>query len=33
MIALVTKEKAPNMAEALLTAGAKRAIITTIQPK
>ena len=33
MIALVLKEKAPAVAEALLTAGAKRAIVTTIQPK
>ena len=33
MIALVSKEKAPALAEALLSAGAKRAIITTIQPK
>lgn len=33
MIALVSKEKAPALAEALLSAGAKRAIVTTIQPK
>jgi mevalonate kinase len=33
MIALVRKENAPALAEALLSAGAKRAIITTIQPK
>ncbi len=33
MIALVSREKAPALAEALLSAGAKRAIITTIQPK
>ena len=33
MIALVRKENAPAMAEALLSAGAKRAIITTVQSK
>ena len=33
MIALVRKENAPAVAEALLSAGAKRAIITTIQSK
>jgi mevalonate kinase len=33
MIALVSREKAPALAEALLSAGAKRAIVTTIQPK
>jgi mevalonate kinase len=33
MIALVRKENAPAVAEALLTAGAKRTIVTTIQPK
>ena len=33
MIALVLKEKAPGLAEALLSAGAKRTIVTTIQPK
>jgi mevalonate kinase len=33
MIALVLKENAPVLAEALLAAGAKRAIITTVQPK
>ena len=33
MIALVSREKAPVLAEALLSAGAKRAIVTTIQPK
>ena len=32
MIALVLKEKAPALAEALLGAGAIRAIVTTIQP-
>jgi mevalonate kinase len=32
MIALVQKERAPAVAETLLSAGAKRAIITTIQP-
>jgi mevalonate kinase len=33
MIALVPREKAPALAEALLSAGAKRAIVSTIQPK
>jgi mevalonate kinase len=33
MIALVSKENAPALAEALLAAGAKRAIISTIQSK
>ena len=33
MIALVHKENAPTLAEALLSAGAKRTIVTTIQPK
>ncbi len=33
MIALVHKEKAPAVAEALLSAGAKRTIVTTIQLK
>ncbi len=33
MIALVHKEHAPAVAEALLSAGAKRAIVTTVQPK
>jgi mevalonate kinase len=33
MIALVSSEKAPALAEALLSAGAKRTIVTTIQPK
>jgi mevalonate kinase len=33
MIALVHKENAPAVAEALLAAGAKRTIITTVQPK
>jgi mevalonate kinase len=33
MIALVQKENAPGVAEALLSAGAKRTIITTVQPK
>jgi mevalonate kinase len=32
MIALILKENAPALAEALLSAGAKRAIITTVQP-
>jgi mevalonate kinase len=33
MLALIPKENAPALAEALLSAGAKRAIITTIQSK
>ena len=33
MIALVRKENAPALAEALLSAGAKRTIVTTLQPK
>jgi mevalonate kinase len=33
MIALVLKENASALAEALLSAGAKRAIITTVHPK
>jgi mevalonate kinase len=33
MIALVHKENAPAVVEALLSAGAKRIIVTTIQPK
>jgi mevalonate kinase len=33
MIALVAREKAPLLAEALLSAGAKRVIVTTLQPK
>jgi mevalonate kinase len=33
MIALVSKENAPGMAEALLSAGARRTIVTTVQPK
>ena len=33
MIALVLKEKAPAMAEALLAAGAKRTIITTVRAR
>jgi mevalonate kinase len=33
MIALVHKENAPALAESLLAAGAKKAIVTTIQPK
>jgi len=33
MIALVLKENASTLAEALLSAGAKRAIITTVHPK
>ena len=33
MLALVPRENAPVLAEALLSAGAKRAIITTIQSK
>ena len=33
MLALVPRENAPALAEALLSAGAKRAIITTIQSK
>jgi len=33
MIALVQKEDAADLAEALLSAGAKRTIVTTIQPK
>jgi mevalonate kinase len=32
MIALVLKDKAPALAEALLSAGATRAIVTTVQP-
>jgi mevalonate kinase len=33
MLALISKENAPGLSEALLAAGAKRAIITTVQPK
>ena len=33
MLALIPKENAPALAEALLAAGAKRAIVTTVSPK